>query len=100
MARTDRDDWFGAAYAAHRRVAFRIARGVLGDDAAAEDVVQDVVLSLWLGPGAYDPERGSLGTSVGLLARSRALDRRRAAGAHEGAVVRAGAQLRALPDAT
>ena len=44
---------------------------------AAQDVVQDVFVSLWTHPETYRPERGSLTTFVRIMARSRALDRLR-----------------------
>jgi RNA polymerase sigma-70 factor, ECF subfamily len=74
--------------------AVRVARSVLGDEAAAEDVVQDVFLQLWRRPGAYDPRRGSLRTFVLMLARSRAVDRWRATASRHAAVERAGRELR------
>ena len=49
------------AYGVHRARAFSSAMRVLGDHAAAEDVVQDVFLALWRDPSLYDPARGSLG---------------------------------------
>jgi RNA polymerase sigma-70 factor (ECF subfamily) len=50
------------------------ARGVLGDDAAAQDVVQDVFVELWSHPGRYDPAAGRLRTYLIVLARHRAVD--------------------------
>ena len=40
---------------------------------AAEDVTQDVFLSLWEKPEAFEPERGRLRTFVGTLAHRRAI---------------------------
>ena len=48
---------------------------VLGDHAAAEDVVQEVFMDLWERPGAYNPARGPLGSYVSMVARARAIDR-------------------------
>ena len=47
---------------------------VLGDDAAALDVVQDVFIELWSHPGRYDPAAGTLRTYLIVLARHRAVD--------------------------
>jgi RNA polymerase sigma-70 factor, ECF subfamily len=47
---------------------------VLGHDAAAQDVVQDVFVELWSHPGRYDPEAGSLRTYLTMQARHRAVD--------------------------
>src|SRR5688500_325025 len=48
---------------------------VLGDHAAAEDVVQEVFVDLWERPQAYDPRRGPLRSYVSMVARARAIDR-------------------------
>jgi RNA polymerase sigma-70 factor (ECF subfamily) len=50
------------------------ARRVLGDDSAAQDVVQDVFVELWTRPGRYDPAAGTLRTYLTVLARHRAVD--------------------------
>lgn len=47
---------------------------VLGDDAAAQDVVQDVFVELWSRPGRYDPAVGTLHAYLVVLARHRAVD--------------------------
>jgi RNA polymerase sigma-70 factor, ECF subfamily len=47
---------------------------VLGDAAAAQDVVQDVFVELWSRPGRYDPSAGPLRAYLVLLARHRAVD--------------------------
>ena len=50
---------------------------VLRDPAHADDVVQEVFLTLWRRPGTFDPQRGELGAFLRLMARSRALDQLR-----------------------
>ena len=47
---------------------------VLGDNGAAQDVVQDVFVELWRHPGRYDPAVGTLRTYLTVLARHRAVD--------------------------
>lgn len=47
---------------------------VLGDSAAAQDVLQDVFVALWSRPDRYDPAAGTLRTYLIVLARHRALD--------------------------
>jgi len=47
---------------------------ILGEGSAAQDVVQDVFVELWSHPDRYDPEAGTLGTYLNLLARHRAVD--------------------------
>jgi hypothetical protein len=44
---------------------------VLGHDAAAQDVVQDVFVELWSHPGRYDPDAGSLRAYLTMQARHR-----------------------------
>lgn len=81
---------------------FGIAKRVLADPTLAEEVSQDAFLALWRRPGAFDPERGSLKTFLGMLARNKAVDlvrheeslRRRAdALIHEMGVETAGARF-------
>ena len=47
---------------------------VLGDNSAAQDVVQDVFVELWAHPDRYDPAAGTLRTYLTVLARHRAVD--------------------------
>jgi RNA polymerase sigma-70 factor (ECF subfamily) len=65
---------FARAYDDHHRPVFAVAMRVLGDQAQAGDVVQDVFLRLWRRPEAFDPSRADLGTYLRLMARSRAID--------------------------
>ncbi len=53
---------------------FGLAARVIGDRRAAEDVTQDVFLSLWERPEVFDPGRGRMRTFVGTLAHRRAID--------------------------
>lgn len=73
----------------HRPAMLKAADGVLRDAAAAEDVVQDVLLHLWRRPDAYDPERAPLRSYLVTMSRSRALDRWRARASNAAAVARA-----------
>jgi RNA polymerase sigma-70 factor (ECF subfamily) len=50
------------------------ALSVIGYDAAAQDVVQDVFVELWSHPDRYNPASGSLRTYLTVLAKRRALD--------------------------
>ncbi len=58
---------FNDAYRRLAPVALASAKRVLRDEAAAEDVVQDVFMQLWLKPSIYDPARGSLSSYVSML---------------------------------
>ena len=86
---------FNEAYTRLAPLALASANRVLHDEAAAEDVVQDVFVQLWLRPDMYDAKRGSLSSYVSMLARSRALDRWRSRSAREHATERAEEQARA-----
>ena len=60
----------------HRRV-YLSAYQILGDRAAAEDVLQETFLALWTHLGDYQP-RFALGTWLGRIATNKAIDRWRA----------------------
>jgi RNA polymerase sigma-70 factor (ECF subfamily) len=47
-------------YDRHSRGVYSLALRLLGDTAAAEEVVQETFLKLWRQPGAYQPNRGRL----------------------------------------
>lgn len=73
------------AYRRHAGAVYGLARRLLGDDALAEEIVQEVFLRLWNRPEQFDPGRGALrsfllaqchGRSVDLL-RSEQSRRRR-----------------------
>ena len=85
---------FNDAYRQLAPMALAAANRVLRDEAAAEDVVQDVFMQLWLRPATYDPARGSLASYVTMLSRSRAVDRWRTRSARESAVERSAEQAR------
>jgi RNA polymerase sigma-70 factor, ECF subfamily len=53
---------------------FGAAMRVLGEGAAAQDVVQDVFVELWSQPGRYDPAAGTLRGFLMMRARHRAVD--------------------------
>lgn len=53
---------------------FGLARRVTGDRTAAEDVTQDVFITCWERPDAFDPDRGRLRTFLGTLAHRRSVD--------------------------
>jgi RNA polymerase sigma-70 factor (ECF subfamily) len=89
---------FNEAYRRLAPLALASANRVLRDEAAAEDVVQDVFVQLWIRPEIYDPSRGPLSSYVSMLARSRALDRWRSRNARVSAVERAEEEARAVAE--
>lgn len=65
---------FSRIYDAHHRGVYGAAYRILGNDAQAQDVTQDVFVRVWRSPEKYDARRGELGSYLRLMARSRALD--------------------------
>lgn len=66
----------GALYDRHAGLVYGLALSVLGNAQEAEDLTQDIFLTLAKGT-TYDPQRGSLRTFLAILTRSRARDRLR-----------------------
>jgi RNA polymerase sigma factor (sigma-70 family) len=93
-------------YQRFRRPAFALARRVLGDDVLAEDVLQDVFLSIWRDPGAFDGSRGSVASWLLAMVHHKAVDavrreeahRRRQARAEEDLVLSAPTQTTDVED--
>jgi RNA polymerase sigma factor (sigma-70 family) len=56
---------------------FGICLRICGERKAAEDVLQEVYLSVWVRAGGYDPARGSAIAWLSAVARNRAIDWRR-----------------------
>ena len=61
-------------YDRFRRPAFALARRILADDTLAEDVVQDVFLTVWRDPYAYDGARGSFASWLMAMVHHKAVD--------------------------
>lgn len=59
---------------------FGICIRICGDRQAAEDVLQDVYLTIWKRAAGFEPGRASPITWLATIARNRAIDWRRAAG--------------------
>jgi len=71
------EDALAEAFRRHAGVAYALARRVLRDSTAAEEVVQEVFLRLWNAPDRYDPERGTMRAFLLAQAHGRAVDRLR-----------------------
>lgn len=76
--RSGDDDALAALYDRHADRLFTVAHAVLGNDADAAEVTEDVFLQLWNDADAFDPERGSLRAWLSTMARTRGIDRLRA----------------------
>jgi RNA polymerase sigma factor (sigma-70 family) len=61
-------------YDRYSRPAFALARRILADEVLAEDVVQDVFLSVWRDPGAFDAARGSFSSWLMAMVHHKAVD--------------------------
>lgn len=76
VAAGDRDA-FALVYDAHAAPAFGLALRLLGDQAVAEDVVQEAFLSAWRQAARFDPGRGSLRAWLLTIVHHRAVDQQR-----------------------
>src|SRR5690349_7915798 len=77
---------------------YGIAVRVIGDARAAEDVSQDVFVSFWERPAAFDPQRGSLRTWLRTLTHRRAVDHVRREEARRRRAEREAGRAVAAPD--
>lgn len=77
---------------------YGLALRVIGDARAAEDVSQDVFVTVWERPAAFDPDRGSLRTWLGTLAHRRAVDHVRREEARRRRAIKDAARPMSTPD--
>jgi RNA polymerase sigma-70 factor (ECF subfamily) len=68
------EDALAEAYRRHGGAVFGLARRLLGDQAIAEELVQEVFLRLWNQPEKFDPARGSLRAYLLAHCHSRSVD--------------------------
>ena len=64
----------GALYERHGASAYGLARRVLADETLAQDVVQEVFLTVWRDPERYDEQRGAFATWLLTVTHHRAVD--------------------------
>ena len=69
-----REDALAEAYRRHAGAVYALARRVLGEVTAAEEVIQEVFLRLWTQPDRFDPDRGSLRSYLLAQSHGRAVD--------------------------
>ena len=77
---------------------YGLALRVIGDARAAEDVSQDVFVTVWERADAFDPDRGSLRTWLGTLAHRRAVDHVRREEARKRRAIKDAARPETTPD--
>jgi RNA polymerase sigma-70 factor (ECF subfamily) len=61
-------------YDRYGRLVYGLARGVVGDETAAEEITQDAFTRVWARAGTYLPEQGRPLTWLMRIARNRAID--------------------------
>ena len=66
-----------ALYDESSRLAYAIAMRILHDEADASEVILDVYRHVWDNAARFDEQRGSAAAWIVIVARSRAIDRRR-----------------------
>jgi RNA polymerase sigma-70 factor, ECF subfamily len=74
---------FELLYDRHGGAAYSLAYRIVGKQAAAEDVVQEALLSIWRSRLRYDQTRGSVRTWILGIVHNRAIDGLRRASVHD-----------------
>jgi RNA polymerase sigma-70 factor, ECF subfamily len=74
---------FELLYDRHGGAAYSLAYRIVGRQAAAEDVVQEALLSIWRSRLRYDKTRGSVRTWILGIVHNRAIDGLRRSSVHE-----------------
>jgi RNA polymerase sigma-70 factor (ECF subfamily) len=69
---------FAILYARLWHPVHAVVRQVLADPGLAEDITQEVLLEIWQKAADYNPAKSSVNTWTRMIARRRAVDRRRA----------------------
>ncbi|NJO40486.1 MAG: sigma-70 family RNA polymerase sigma factor [Cyanobacteria bacterium CRU_2_1] len=69
----------GRLYDRYARLVYGLAFKILGNSEEAEDVTQEIFLTLW-NRDTYNPSRGSLSSFLTTMTRSRAIDKLRSRG--------------------
>lgn len=77
---------------------YGLAARVIGDRTAAEDITQEVFVTIWQRADQFDPDRGRLRTYLGTLAHRRAVDWVRREEAKRRRAEREAGYARSVPD--
>ena len=97
MARLD-PDGLTELYDRYSRAIYSFALHIVGEQAEAEDVVQDVFSQAWAQAPRYESSRGAVAAWLLTMTRSRAIDRLRSRRARPDSVPADESQLRGLVD--
>jgi RNA polymerase sigma factor (sigma-70 family) len=73
ISRGDQDA-FGMFFRLYGAAAFGLASRIIGDRGLAEEVVQEVFLSVWRKAGGYDPARGTVRSWILMQIHHRSVD--------------------------
>ena len=65
----------GILYGRYGGLVYSVAKHILGDSGAAEEVLQDIFHQLWRSASSFDSARGSLSSWLLVMARNRSIDR-------------------------
>ena len=65
----------GILYGRYGGLVYSVAKHILGDSGAAEEVLQDIFHQLWRTASSFDSARGSLSSWLLVMARNRSIDR-------------------------
>lgn len=73
---------FELLYERHKRIAYSLARRIVGGDGNADDVVQETFISVWRSIERYDAKRASVRTWLMRIVHRRAIDQLRSQTVH------------------
>jgi RNA polymerase sigma-70 factor, ECF subfamily len=74
-----RTEALGTLYDRYGKLVYGLAYRILNNPQEAEDLTQEIFLNFWR-KGGYNPDRGSLGSYLIVMTRSRSIDKIRARG--------------------